>query len=154
MGRKSVLKLHLAGTILAVLTISTYFFSSLTAEVIGNEYIIKVVKAGIFYSLPVLIIVMPILAISGNKLAGNSKNKVIQQKKRRMKVIMGNGFLLVSLAVYLYYHVSFKSINFLFYLLQIVELSLGLANLVLMVLNIRSGFMLSGRFSGKRVIKV
>ena len=80
MGRKSVLKLHLAGTILAVLTISTYFFSSLTAEVIGNEYIIKVVKAGIFYSLPVLIIVMPILAISGNKLAGNSKNKVIQQE--------------------------------------------------------------------------
>lgn len=145
MKRSKIVTAHIAGTIIAVLTISSFFSFSLIAEIIGEDLFIKKVKTGILYCLPILVIAMPMLAISGNKLAGNSKNPIVAKKMKRMKFIAFNGIILISLAIYLYYHAIYKTIDSTFLYVQLVEFLIGAVNLGLIVMNINSGLKLSGR---------
>ena len=145
MKRKSLVRIHVIATVLAILAISTFFISSLMAELSGNFSLIKTVKQSILYALPLLIIAMPTLAITGNRLAGTSRSRNVMMKKRRMKFVMINGIILMSLAVFLYYQSHFKSINDLFLIAQITELVFGFVNLTLIGLNVRVGLILSGK---------
>lgn len=151
MKRKTLVGIHLAATMVAVLTISTFFFSSLFAEIHGGEMWIRVVKKGIIYALPLLLFAMPAMAITGNNLAGNSKQSLIIMKQRRMKWIMLNGMLLTSLAVFLYYRSNFQTIDAAFFFAQVAELAFGMVNLILIGMNIKAGLRLSGRLNaGKK----
>jgi len=145
MERKKILKFHFIATIVAVITIVSFFSMSLYAEILGDHSFIKAVKEFIVYALPILIISMPSLAISGNKLAGKSKNALVMQKRTRMKFIMLNGFVLVFLAIYLYYRSNFQEIDTTFFVLQLAEFAFGLSNLTLIGLNARNGMQLSGK---------
>lgn len=145
MKRTKIVKVHLTATIIAVLTIINFFGFSLFAEILGQDLFIQQVKTGILYCLPILIVVMPILAISGNKLAGSSRNPLIINKMKRMKFIALNGLILILLAIYLYYHATFKTIDSTFLYVQIVELLFGAVNLGLIAMNINAGLKLSGR---------
>ncbi len=147
MKRKNLVSIHVVATAFAILVISTFFISSLIAELDGAIDVIRTVKQGIFYALPILILTMPTLAITGNKLAGNSKNPKVTEKKRRMKFVLFNGMILISLAVFLYYQSHFKMINNVFLIAQIMEFIFGLGNLTLIGLNVRAGLMLSGKIS-------
>lgn len=149
MKRKRILLLHIIATLGAVVTISTFFILSLRAEIIAEERLIKEVKTGILYSLPILIILMPSLAISGRKLAGQSKHPFILKKLTRMKFVMVNGMILVSLAVFLYYWANYVAIDSTFLFAQIAEFILGLSNLTLLGLNIKTGLQLSGKIKKK-----
>ena len=64
MKRKNIVKAHLIATIIAALTILTFFSTSLFAEIKGDEALIKSVKAFILYALPIMIIAMPALKIA------------------------------------------------------------------------------------------
>ncbi len=150
MKRSTVVRVHLAATIVATLTISTFFSFSLIAEFIGEDLFIRQVKTAILYCLPVLIIAMPALAVSGNKLAGNSKNPMIFNKMRRMKLIAFNGVVLISLAIYLYYRSTYEAVDSTFMYVQVVELLIGALNLALIGLNINEGLKLSGRLNKQR----
>ena len=97
MKRNTLVKIHVIATIVAMLTISTFFALSLTAELRSDPDLIKTVKRGIFYALPLLIIVMPTLAITGNQLARNSENPKVIEKKLRMKFV--SCFSLLSIAL-------------------------------------------------------
>lgn len=88
---------------------------------------------------------MATLAISGNKLAGHFENPKIVVKQNRMKLVMLNGIMLICLAIFLFYRANFQTIDNVFLYVQIVELTLGFANLVLICLNIKSGLQLSGK---------
>lgn len=145
MKRTLILKTHLLATLIAVVLISTFFISSLVAEIINDHQFIKVVKLCILYALPLMVIIMPILAISGNKLAGASQSPLIKQKKGRMKLIMINGLLLITLALFLYFQSHFREINTTFLIGQMAELLLGMLNLILIGVNIRAGLKLSGK---------
>ena len=145
MKRSKIIIAHVTATIIAFLTISSFFSFSLFAEIIGEHLFIKQVKTAIFYCLPILVIAMPMLAISGKKLAGNSKNPIVSKKMTRMKFIAFNGMILISLAIYLYYHAIYKTIDSTFFYVQIVELLIGTVNLGLIVMNINSGLKLSAR---------
>lgn len=145
MERKTILRIHFLATIVAVMTILSFFSISLYAEILGEKTLIKTVKEFILFALPIMIISMPSLAISGNKLAGKSKNSLIIQKSRRMKFIMFNGFVLVFLAIYLYYRSHYREIDNTFFLLQLTEFAFGLINLTLIGLNARNGMQLSGK---------
>lgn len=145
MKRRTILTVHIIATVIAALTIANFFTFSLIAEIKGSPNFIKQVKTAILYCLPILIIAMPILALSGKKLAGNSKNPLVVQKQKRMKFVAINGVLLISLAIYLYYHANFKVIDTTFLIAQITELFLGAINLGLIAMNIRAGMKLSGR---------
>lgn len=145
MERSTLIKIHIAASIIAVITIGSFFSFSLIAEIMGSDLFIKQVKTGILYGLPILIIAMPMLALSGKKLARNSKNLILAKKTKRMKLIAINGIILISLAVYLYYHATYRSIDIRFLIVQIAELSIGFINLLLITMNIRAGIKLSGR---------
>ena len=147
MKRKTIVRVHLIATIIAATTIATFFTVSLIAEIRGDEFFIKSVKAFILYALPIMIVSMPALAITGNKLAGQSKNHLVNLKKNRMKFIMINGIVLVSLAIFLYYRSHFQRIDSVFLAFQIAEFIFGLTNLTLISLNARNGMQLSGRLS-------
>ncbi len=145
MKRTKIITAHISATAVATLTISCFFTFSLIAEIMGDPLFIKQVKTGILYSLPILLITMPILGLSGKNLAGNSKNPIIAQKMKRMKLVALNGIILISLAIYLYYHALYKTIDTTFLYIQIVELVIGGINLSLIGMNIRAGMRLSGR---------
>lgn len=145
MKRKTVLAGHLTATFVAVVTISSFFAFSLTAEINGDTELIKNVKEGILFSLPLLLFSMPVLNLTGNKLAGNSQNPGVKTKRKRMKFILWNGMALTSLAFFLYYRSHYHTIDGIFLAAQIAEFVLGLTNLALIALNIKSGLQLSGR---------
>lgn len=143
MKRKTIVKAHFVATIIASITILTFFSLSLFAEIKGDDQFIKNVKAFILYALPVMIIAMPMLKITGDKLAGKSKNPIVLAKKKRMKLMIVNGIGLMTLAIFLYYRSHFQTIDNVFLIAQIAEFGFGLGNLTLIILNAKSGMQLS-----------
>ncbi len=93
---------------------------------------------------------MPTLAVTGNMLGGNSKDPTVIIKKRRMKIVSINGVMLISLAIFLYYQSHYRTLDGLFLSFQLLELILGLVNLTLIGMNVRSGMILSRRIIGSR----
>ena len=144
MKRKTVVKAHIIGSIIAAITITMFFTFSLIAEIKGDETFIKQVKEGILFSLPLLLVAMPMLNITGNKLAGESQNPIVLAKRRRMKFVLANGITLISLACFLYYRSHYQAIDGIFLTAQIAEFTLGLTNLTLIGINIKNGIQLSG----------
>lgn len=95
MKRKKLVTVHLIATIVAVLAISTFFTISLIAEIKGNADFIRSAKAFILYALPVMILAMPTLKITGDKLEGKSKSPLVLAKIKRMKLVLMNGMILI-----------------------------------------------------------
>ena len=58
MKRKGLVRVHLIATVLAVLVISTFFITSLVAELGGDPLFIKSVKRRILYFVTLLVFVM------------------------------------------------------------------------------------------------
>ncbi|MDL1913077.1 MAG: hypothetical protein FDW93_00910 [Bergeyella sp.] len=144
MKRKIIVRIHLIATIIAALTIATFFTLSLIAEIKGDKILIKGVKAFILCALPIMVLAMPTLKITGDQLAGKSKNLLVLAKVKRMKWVIVNGMGLMLLAVFLYYRSHYQSIDDIFFVAQIAEFGLGLTNLTIVILNARDGFQLSG----------
>ena len=138
MKRKKLVTIHLIATIVAVLAISTFFTISLIAEIKGNDDFIRSVKAFILYALPIMVLAMPTLKITGDKLAGKSKSPLILAKIKRMKLVLMNGMILISLAIFLYYRSHYQQIDSVFLIAQIAEFAFGLFNLSLIFMNAKS----------------
>lgn len=147
--RKTLIKIHVIATTVAIITIGTFFITSLIAELRGDEAVIRTVKTGILYALPLLLLAMPALAVTGKRLSGHSKHPDILKKQRRMKFIMFNGLILISLAVFLFYRANYVQIDLIFLYAQLAEFLFGLVNLTLIGLNVRTGLKLSGRLAGR-----
>lgn len=149
MKRKTIVKAHIIATSIAVVTIGCFFSFSLIAEIMGNHEFIKQVKTEVLYCLPILLLAMPMLAITGKKLAGKSKSPIVATKMKRMKFVAFNGIILISLAIYLYFRAINNNIDSTFLGVQIIELLFGAINLTLLGLNIKAGMKLSGRIKRK-----
>ena len=145
MTRKNLLMLHILATIIGLFTIVSFFTSTLLAEASGNTQLIVTIKTYILYALPLLILAMPTLGITGNKLAGKKPSPKAQLKLKRMKFIAINGIALITLAVLLYFKAVKEAFDTTFWTLQILELLLGFINIVLIGLNIKTGMKLSGK---------
>lgn len=154
MKRKTLVNIHVAATIIAILTISSFFMASLIAELSGSVTLIKTVKETILLALPLMVIAMPTVALSGNRLAGKSQHPIVVAKQKRMRFIAINGVCLIGLACFLYYRSHYQTIDGIFLTAQIAEFALGLTNLVLIGLNTRSGFQLSGRLKRMKPLGV
>lgn len=148
MNRRAILLVHITATGIAILTIICFFSFSLVAEIKGDEYLIRDVKRGILYSLPLLGIVMPALVLTGKQLAGRSHHPIIRRKLNRMKFVAGNGILLITLAIYLFYHAHYKTIDGTFMMVQVLELIMGFINLSLIGWNAKDGITLSSASGG------
>ncbi|MBD2757456.1 hypothetical protein [Spirosoma validum] len=154
MKRKTLIKIHIAATLVAILTIGSFLTASLVAELSGSETVIKNIKEAILFALPLLLVAMPAVALSGNKLAGKSNHPIVLAKQKRMRFITLNGLCLIGLAFFLYYRSHYQAIDGIFFITQIAEFGLGLTNLVLLGLNSRSGVQLSGRFKRMKPLGV
>lgn len=146
MKRKNLIKIHIICTAIGGLTLLSFFTSTLVSELLHDYDLIRNVKKTILWFLPLILITMPLIAFSGIRLAGKSKSPIYIKKLNRMRIIAFNGIFLIFLAIYLFIKSRTGEFDNFFWIAQILELLLGAINLTLIILNIKLGFDLKGRF--------
>lgn len=139
--------IHRIGAITATLCIFTFFASTLIVELFGTKEAITTVKSLIV--MPGLFILIPAIAATGATGFAMSTSKsggLVGTKRKRMPYIGANGLLiLLPAAIVLDQWAAMGSFDGRFYLVQVVELTAGAINLLLMGMNIRDGLRISGR---------
>jgi hypothetical protein len=143
--------IHLTAGILATLIIATFFASTIIVELFGKHDAVTNVKSLIV--IPGLFILLPTIAATGGTgvaLSKSRKGELVQVKRKRMPIIGANGVLvLVPCALFLDRRAAESVFDTTFYVVQGIELVAGAINVLLMILNIRDGLKMSGRFRKK-----
>ena len=133
---------------IAILCIALFFSATIFVELYGTAESIATVKSLIVW--PGLFILVPAIALtvgSGFALAKSRKGKLVQKKKKRMPFVGANGILvLIPCAILLDLRASAGVFDTFFYAVQGIELLAGAINLILMGVNMKDGFRMSGRF--------
>lgn len=146
-------RLHPIAGMIAFLTILTFWLSTAISELFGSAETIATVKLAIPWGFLILVPALAITGVSGLRIAGTSSDPRVTRKKLRMPIIAGNGLLiLIPAALYLATLASRGEFGGLFYAIQTIELVAGAVNLMLMSLNIRDGFRLTGRLRSATTI--
>ena len=122
---------HQMAAVVALFTIAAFLLSSLAAELSGDPALIARVKKAIVYGLAILVVCMPLLVISGKKLAVSYPgHPLLDRKIRRMKQIGVNAVLfLIPLAFILEYLAGSARLDLNFYAFQALEFVCGGLNL-------------------------
>ncbi|RWO54464.1 FAD-dependent oxidoreductase [Mesorhizobium sp.] len=140
-----------AGTI-ALLTILTFWFSTVLAELFASDGTIIAVKTAIPWGFLLLVPAIAAAGGSGLALSGGRRAGVVGAKLRRMPVIAANGILvLIPSALFLAAKAHAAEFDSMFYAVQTLELIAGATNIALLSLNMRDGFKLSGRLNRQSV---
>ncbi|MBK7057593.1 MAG: hypothetical protein KBF99_07955 [Leptospiraceae bacterium] len=133
-------QLHKLGGILAILIILFFQVLTISSEFSGDFNRIITAKQIIAWLIPFLVITLIGTGISGRKLAGKSTNILIIRKQSRMKFIAANGILILLPSAYILLYLSkIQPVTNLFWILQTLEISSGLINLTLLILNAKDG---------------
>ena len=136
---------------LAFVTILTFLSSSLAAELWGSAATIASVKQAIAWALLILVPALIATGASGFKMAGPSPKGVLANKLKRMRLIAGNGMLvLVPSVLFLAWKAAQARVRHGVHRGADRRAGGGLANLMLMGLNIRDGLRLTGRLRTPR----
>jgi len=139
-------RLHPIAGAVGLLTILTFWLSTVGAELFGARETIAAVKQAIPWGFLILVPALVLTGASGFRLAAGSTDPAIARKKRRMPFIAGNGLLvLVPAALYLATLAARGEFGGAFYAVQAIELMAGAVNIALMSLNARDGLRLTGR---------
>ena len=143
--KKSVL--HATGGALAMLTVATFWTSTLISELfLGQEAVVIVKHAIACYGLIPLVILMAGTGGSGFILAKGRKGRLVEGKKKRMPKIGANGLLvMIPCALFLNTKAAFGEFDTIFYVVQIIELVVGVVQLTLLGRSFRDGLRLAGR---------
>ncbi|QQA43537.1 hypothetical protein [Pelagovum pacificum] len=146
MSRTTLVLVHGVAGAVALLTISTFWLSALTAELVLTTAGVVTVRMAILYAVPALVIAMVAAGASGARLAGRSKSPVIVSKRRRTMLAAINGILvLVPSAVFLGIRAHAGHMDATFSVVQLIELAAGAVNIVLLTLNMRAGLSMRAR---------
>lgn len=136
-------KLHVAAGTVALLTVTCFWISTAAAELTGSAETIAAVKAAILAGMVVLIPAMIIAGASGFSLGKDWRSPVVQQKKRRMRIIAANGLLVLLPSAYvLAGWAGAGRFDAAFVVVQGLELVAGAINIALLSLNMRDGLAL------------
>lgn len=136
-------RIHAAAGAIALVTVSAFWLSTVTAELIGSTAAITTVKTSILAGMAVLIPAMIIAGASGFSLGKGWKSPVVARKKRRMRIIAANGLLvLVPSAFLLGSFAGAGRFGAIFMIVQAIELAAGAINIALLSLNMRDGLSL------------
>jgi hypothetical protein len=145
--RKRIVAVHAAAGAGALLIIASFQAATILAESLAVPALIAAVKTSIVFGLFILIPVMAIAGLTGRRLAGPAPKGLPARKLHRLALAAFNGvFVLVPCALFLAWRARAGLFDALFYAVQAFELAAGIANLILVGLNMRDGFTLSGRF--------
>jgi hypothetical protein len=133
----------IAGTA-AMLTIATFWTSTLISELFMDHATVAGVKHAIVYGLFLLVPFMAATGGSGFVLSKTRKGQLLDQKKKRMAVIGANGLLvMIPAALFLNGKAAAGEFDAFFYSVQVVELIIGVVQLTLMGMNFRDGLRLA-----------
>ena len=139
--------IHPIAGLLALITISFFWISTVLAELIGQAAMIATVKTAIPWGFILLIPALMVTAGSGFSLSKYRSGRLVGVKRRRMPVIAVNGiFVLVPAAFFLAVKADAGELDLWFYGVQLLELLAGVINITLLTLNLRDGMRLSGRW--------
>lgn len=140
-------RIHLVAGVLATLTIATFFGSTVLVELLGSSDAVAQVKSLIVS--PGLWVLVPAIAATGGTgvaLSRSRHGRLVTRKLKRMPFIAANGLIiLIPCALFLNAWAAQGIFDARFYTVQGLELLAGATNLLLMSVNIRDGFRLSGR---------
>ncbi len=135
----------MAGAV-ALLTIATFWLSTVISELFGSHALVTSVKTTIPGGFLLLIPALALAAGSGLSLAKGTRTGRVGAKARRMPFIAGNGVLiLIPSALFLASKASAGEFDSHFYAVQALELIAGATNITLLSLNLRDGLALTGR---------
>jgi len=135
----------IAGTT-AMLIIASFWISTLVSEVFLSHAAVAGVKRAIVYGLFLLVPFMAITGGSGFVLGKIHQGQLLDEKKKRMAIIVGNAFfVMIPSAIFLNGKATAGEFDSLFYAVQLVELVVGGVQLALMGLNFHDGLTLSGK---------
>lgn len=135
----------LFGTI-AILLIASFWISTAVSELFFDHFAVAFVKRSVVYGLFLLVPLLAMTGLSGMRLGIGRSDPRIAKKTMRMRMIAANGLLvLVPAALYLNGKASVGRFDAAFYSVQLIELTVGLVQIVLMSLNLRDGLRLAGK---------
>ena len=144
--------IHPVAGAVALLTIATFWLSTVISEVSGSATFVTAVKTAIPWGFLLLIPALAVTGASGFGLAGGARGTLIRTKLRRMPFIAGNGILiLIPCALFLASKARAGQFDGAFYTVQSLELVAGATNITLLSLNMRDGLRLTGRLRGREV---
>lgn len=143
---------HPLAGLIAILTIATFWLSTVLSELFASEAIVVAVKTAIPWGFLLLI---PALAATGGLgfvLSKGWRGGLVNAKLKRMPLIAANGLLvLIPAALFLASTARAADFDMTFYTVQALELAAGAANITLLALNMRDGFRMTGRFRRRYV---
>ena len=137
---------HPVAGAIALLTIASFWSSTLISELSGSMEAVVAVKTAIPWGFLLLIPALAAAGGTGFSLVGGRAKGLAATKLKRMPIIAANGLLLlVPSAFFLAWKASAGEFDAAFYGVQAIELVAGAANLVLLGLNMRDGLRMTGR---------
>ncbi|KXI22765.1 hypothetical protein [Photobacterium sanguinicancri] len=140
MNRAAVKIVHRLSGIIALLMITTFFTSSVVADLFGSYETITLVKQTILQWVAVLVLSMMVVGISGKKLYPAVPKGVLAVKAMRLKIAAFNGVVILIPAAYFLAAWSAEGLfDTRYWLLQVIELLAGATNATMISLNIRDG---------------
>jgi len=133
-------RIHAISGAVALLTIVTFWTSTVASELFGSPQQIAAVKMAVLYGFAVLIPAMAVAGGTGFSLGAKWKGQAVERKKTRMKIIAATGILvLVPSAIFLAMQAGQGEFGPGFMAVQGIELFAGASNIVLLALNMRDG---------------
>lgn len=137
---------HPVAGAIAILTIATFWLSTLGSEMFAPREVIVAVKSAIPWGFLILIPALAVTGGSGFTLAKGRKGGLIRTKLKRMPIIAANGLLiLIPSALFLAHKARVGEFDAVFYAVQALELIAGATNITLLGFNMRDGFKMKGR---------
>jgi hypothetical protein len=138
--------MHPVAGAVAILTIATFWVSTVLAELFASRADIVAVKTAIPWGFLLLVPALITAGGSGLVLAKGRRGGLIGAKGKRMPLIAVNGLLiLIPSALFLAHKAMSGEFDGAFYAVQGLELAAGGANITLLGLNMRDGLKLKGR---------
>ncbi|MDJ0919206.1 MAG: hypothetical protein QNJ05_15715 [Woeseiaceae bacterium] len=140
--------IHPFAGVVALLTIATFWLTTLGTELFGSPMQITAVKTAIPWGMLLLIPAMAAVGGTGFTRAGGRRGGVLGTKARRMPIIAVNAVLvLIPAALYLASKARAGEFDTAFYAVQALELTAGSVNLALLGMSMRDGLRITGRLS-------
>ena len=136
---------------LALVTILTFWVSTALSELFASRATVTTVKTAIPWGFLLLIPALVAAGRSGFRLAKGWRTGLVDAKMKRMPLIALNGIIvLIPSALFLASKANAAQFDASFFTVQALELIAGALNIVLLALNMRDGFLLTGRIRGHR----
>lgn len=136
--------LHAAAAGVALLTVLSFWVSTVVAELFLGWPAVVAVKGAIVKGLFILVPALAAAGMTGAVLARRHQGALAGQKTRRMRVLAANGVLvMIPSALFLNMKAAGGEADGAFLLVQAVELAVGVVQMTLIGMNIRDGRRLS-----------